>query len=138
LAVDSSDAPIVAWAETIGSATQLLVRRWDGASWTTLGSGSLGDLGVAGDNPRRPALAAGRGGLVIAWEQDDPQGTNVHAARWDGVRWQSLDPGPSGISTSGRAQWPGVAVDSAGTVYLAWDEQLNASVVELYLRTLSL
>jgi hypothetical protein len=98
------------------------VARWDGSSWSALGSGVETYPGVAAlavfDDGRGPALYAG-GDFTIAG------GARVTGiARWDGSRWSALGSGVSGgvhallvhDDGSGPALYAGGSFTTAGGV----------------------
>jgi hypothetical protein len=109
------------------------IAKWDGASWTTLGSGIDADVYALTvyDDGRGPALCAG--GLFTS-----AGGTAANSiAKWNGASWTALGSGVSGVSASvfnaltvyddggGPALYAGGTFTSAGGVpatYIAkWD-----------------
>jgi trimeric autotransporter adhesin len=93
------------------------IARWDGAAWSTLGSGidhRVDSLAVAAIGGESNALYAGGnftsvGGLTA---------TNI--ARWDGTRWSALGTGMNGtLSNSVKALAAFDSGDGAGTALYA-------------------
>jgi LPXTG-site transpeptidase (sortase) family protein len=83
------------------------VAKWDGVSWSALGTGMNGFVyALATDNS---------GNLYAAGNFTFAGGTLVNnVARWDGSSWSALS-GPSGIGTSTTVN--ALATDSAGNLY---------------------
>jgi trimeric autotransporter adhesin len=99
---------------TTGGASALGVARWNGASWSALGSGISGEVfALRGfdDGVQPPVLIAG-GDFSAAG------GTSAnHVAQWDGAAWSSLG---SGIAASGAVRALAVFPDpTAGPVLIA-------------------
>lgn len=82
-----------------GGAPASLIARWDGKSWSALGSGMSGGstLTVYALSVINGSLFAG-GGFNQAGGQ-----TANNIARWDGAAWSSLS-GPSGIGTNNQVR----------------------------------
>jgi len=72
------------------------IAKWDGASWSSLGSGIGGLVSALTnfDDGSGPALYAGGEFLTAGGE------TVNHIAKWDGTSWSPLGSGVSGISIS--------------------------------------
>ena len=82
------------------------IAKWDGASWTPLGSG------VAGGFPYVSALALdGAGNLYAAGDFTSAGGSAANnVAKWDGSTWSPLGGGTNGPVAA-------LAVDGAGNLY---------------------
>jgi len=95
LIIDATNAPVVAWAETTGSATEhpsgtirQRIRDLDG-SRQLLSGGGISQSGTAD----RPQLAVTGAGLVVSW-LDSASGTpQVRASRFNGSTWPCSAPG---------------------------------------------
>lgn len=69
------------------------VRRWNGVSWTQLGSNVNSDFNTFFD-PQSPSLAVtGDGKLVVAYAEPVGDGVGVVAKVWDGSGWTALGTG---------------------------------------------
>src|SRR5262249_37456927 len=79
-----------------GGVTVNGVARWDGATWTPLGSGMSGESSP-GSGMRVRALAVHDGALYAAGSFDHAGGVPaLGGARWDGSNWAPLGSGISG------------------------------------------
>ena len=103
------------------------IARWDGTSWSSLGSGLLLE-GEVGTIPGYTfALALWQGDLYVGGEFSHAGGLPVsHVARWDGASWSALDegvktyPGSNANVTSLLSTSDGLYV--AGTFWTAGTE----------------
>jgi hypothetical protein len=85
---------------SVGGVAANRVARWDGSSWSTLGSGLGGDF--PGSSPLVAALAVfddGGGPALYAGGQFSTAGGAPanHVARWDGSSWSALGSGTDDI-----------------------------------------
>jgi hypothetical protein len=72
------------------------IARWDGSSWSALGSGLSGES-VPGNGTRVDALAVYNGALYVGGSFSDAGGVPVSGvARWDGASWSALGSGVAG------------------------------------------
>jgi HYR domain-containing protein/beta-propeller uncharacterized protein DUF5122 len=101
------------------------IARWDGARWSTLGSGLDDDvlaLEVFDDGSGAALYAAGSfteaGGAAAA-----------HVARWDGVAWSSLGSGMSGFDSDTLVTCLEVYDDGSGAALYAGGQFLTAGGV---------
>lgn len=89
IAIGSDGFPVVAWQEGSGVATDVVVKKWNGSTWTTLSSAldvSLAEQALTPsltiDNLNRP---------VVAWQESDPVNAyNLFVKRYDGTTWVQL------------------------------------------------
>ncbi|MFO7663066.1 MAG: hypothetical protein R6X18_10795 [Chloroflexota bacterium] len=72
LAVTAKEVPIIAWYDNVTSTnSEIYIRRWDGADWSEMGSGSATGGGISQNNEQSsvPSLAvAGQGPAFVAWK----------------------------------------------------------------------
>lgn len=103
-----------------GGETTYGVARWDGAAWTSLGTGASNGVN-SGDVT---ALAvAGNGDLYVGGRFIRAGSVSVnHVARWNGTSWSALGTGMNGAVLS-------LAVASNGDVYAGGDFVQSSSVV---------
>lgn len=117
VALNAQDQPVVAFLQGEVLQTQLLVKRWNGTAWEALG-GTLNR-----GNPSyltAPRLVLGtQDHPTVAWTEDVAGLDILHAARWDGTRWQPLGGRISRTSASQVA----LALDGQGRPALAWVEE---------------
>lgn len=134
LILDATDAPVVAWAETTGSATDIRLARFDSGSgsWVAIGdslsaAGGISQSGTAD----RPQLAVTGAELVVAW-LDSASGTpQVRASRFTGSTWTTLGAGTVTSAPTGVSDY---RVASDGTrIAVAWT-QANGAQADVYAR----
>ncbi len=114
-----------------GGVSASRIARWNGASWSSLGSGTNGDV--------RALAVLPNGDLIAGGTFSTAGGVSVNSiARWDGVNWTSLSSGMNdgvnalavlsngdlvaggrfstagGVVTSGIARWNGIAWSGFG------------------------
>jgi hypothetical protein len=123
LAVDASGFPSVAWEEDALTTRNVYVKRWNGSSWTQLGS-ALNT--TANDGAQNPSLAVdSSGNPVVAWEGDTLKGgdyqSDVYVKRWNGAAWVQLG-GALDVSPGRNAIFPSLATASNGNFIVAWTE----------------
>lgn len=123
LAIDSTGALVLAWAENDdGSATATIrVRRHSGADWVSFGGGDLDALpGTTSAFSPRVAID-GSDRVAIAWsEANNP--TAVHVARYSGSSWDALGTALGAASGPTNSFATGLVVDSTGRPTAIWGE----------------
>lgn len=88
---------------TAGGASFSHIAKWDGAHWSSLGTGINGSV---------YALVAGGGYVYAGGNFSTAGGVSAnHIARWDGVNWSALDTGTDGNVFA-------LALDPAGNLYV--------------------
>lgn len=114
IAVGPDGLPVVAWTtEGIIAPTRVIVQRWNGVSWTAVGSfQEAPNLQIFQLDPNVAVDRDGR--MLVGWTtQDNIAGTfSTHVRVQDGSGWDAWDDLPAGIG-------PQLVVDDAGTVSLA-------------------
>ncbi|MFP2960565.1 Ig-like domain-containing protein [Myxococcus sp. 1LA] len=120
LMLDADDLPIVAWSELDGSAKNIHVARWNGATWVHLG-GALSGLAGAGTHAENPTLhidASGR--VLIAWQEATGVGIgkNLYARRWNNTSWEDLPAFPITGTEGTYIAEPCITTTSTGTIYV--------------------
>lgn len=116
---------------------RVYVRRWSGTQWVSYGSVPLfgeteitSSQSLALDSQNRPIVAFTS--YAVVDRRDQPI---VGIARWNGSQWIKLGSGRSVQYTDSEGyrrvegKNPSVAIDSQGTIYLAW-EALGNIIVE--------
>ena len=107
--------PVVAWSEAPAFVPRLFVARWNGVSWTRLGSLSP----ASQDSFLTPAIAVdAKQQIWLAWSDQ----TEVRVVRWNGSMW--IDVGRDSLKTVSAAQGPtalremSLAVGTNGDVWV--------------------
>jgi hypothetical protein len=127
LTMDSSGNPVVAYEET----STIVVKRWNGSAWVEYGptgiSGAIRGVDIALDNTSKP---------VVAWTSKQFP-TTLFVKHWNGSAW--LEYGSGGmlnVSTDAGSQAGSIslAVDPLGTPIITWQESLNNSSVQVYVK----
>ena len=108
MATDASGNLYVGGDFTIaGTVRAKNIAKWDGASWSALGSGMIGQLRMFSCPwpSTLPALC-----MPAAWFTTAGGVTANHIAKWDGSTWSALG---SGMNDTVSA----LAIDASGTLY---------------------
>ncbi len=129
LKLDTDDLPVVAWSEFDGSAKNIHVARWNGATWIHLG-GALSGLTGTGTHAENPTLhldASGR--VLIAWQEATGVGTgkNLYARRWNNTFWEDLPAFPITGTEDRFIAEPSITTTSTGTIYVYATHQFGVS-----------
>ena len=125
IASDSGGYVHVAYSATDSSGQQRVwVQRWNGASWSPLGSApvSLLSTPAIADNPQ---LLLINGYPVLAWDEQGPHGgsRSIYIAYWDAGSWHPLGQAVE-IDRTRDAVRPSLAFDGADNrLYVAFQER---------------
>jgi hypothetical protein len=132
LALDSSNNPVVAWQETVGTSSNIYVKRWNTATsaWDSLGT-TLDR--VRASNAVRPSLVLRTDGQpVVAFEETYGGSQDVYVRRWTGTSWQFLRNSSASVSadvTPGAdAVTPHLAIRSDNVPVLTFEQDDNIYV----------
>jgi Bacterial Ig-like domain len=123
IVLDAKGDPIVAWSEYVGADSKVFVKRWTGKAWAIIGPGAVNVSGSAVS----VSLALEPGGNpVIAWSEVAPgvYDGRVMVKRWNGSSWLSVGP-VMNIDQNKRAVDPTLVVDSSGSPFLTWAEDVS-------------
>ncbi|MEW6355384.1 MAG: hypothetical protein AB1696_03585 [Planctomycetota bacterium] len=154
MAIGPDGKPVVAWQEyDIGTfCYQIYVRRWDGASWVEMGSGSASGDGISNNSKTdaaSPCIAIGRDGNPIVawhdgslWEKGDPSSTEeIYVRRWDGAEWVEMGVESASGGGISKNEWqslyPSIALDHDDNPIVAWQDQYNTGnglINQIYVR----
>ncbi len=144
IAVDATDAPIVAWTESHASGTDIRVARYDATAgggagaWLPLGT-SLSTGGISGTSAATsPQVIDTSFGVVVGWLEDVAGTTQVHARVFVGGSWQEL----AGSATGGGVSSVSAGADlrdfsitqMAGRVAVSWTALDGGGIRQVYLR----
>jgi cysteine-rich repeat protein len=103
----SGDLYVGGWFATAGGVSANRIARWDGTSWSALGSGMDGGV--------RALAVSGSGDLYAGGDFTTAGGVSAnHIARWDGTSWSALDSGMDGCVRA-------LAVSGSGDLYAGGD-----------------
>jgi trimeric autotransporter adhesin len=109
-----------AFTDAAGIAQADYIARWDGATWSALGSNAAGTDGALNGTPRALALAGSD--LFVGGHFQDAAGIAQadYIARWDGATWSAL--GSNAAGTDGALNhWVGALVVSGTDLYIGGD-----------------
>jgi hypothetical protein len=120
LALNSSDYPIVSWSESDGSSNNIYVKRWNGNSWTQVGT--ILDANV-NQSATSPSLALDNLNIPnVSWSESDGLSSfNVYVKRWNGSSWVQLGT-ILDVDASQNARNPKLALDTSGNPVVGWFE----------------
>jgi hypothetical protein len=142
LAMAADGTPYVAWEDPRSGNYEIYVRRWNGSVWEEVGTGSASGGGVSNNESysRFPWLAiAPDGTAYIAWHDMRGGGleiADIYVRRWNGSAWQEVGTGSAsegGISNTGSAYDPTLAVAPDGTPYVTWCDESSGGW-QIYVR----
>ncbi len=98
------------------------------AGWTEVGAGSASGGGISdnGGISDAPSVAVALDGtLYVAWQDSSSGYDEIYVLHWDGATWQEVGAGSAsgdGISGTGAAANPSIAVAPDGVPYVAWKD----------------
>jgi hypothetical protein len=121
IALTSTGEPIVAWREYVGSDYNIYVKRWNGTTWLSVGSGPVDKIAIR--NADTPSLTLDSlNNPVVAWTEYS--GYNGYVKRWNGSGWLSI--GDKFNRKSGAfALNPSIKVNSSGEFIVAWNDYFS-------------
>jgi type IV secretory pathway protease TraF len=142
LVVDKSGNPVVAWAEKIDTGYhEIYLKRWNGNSWEEIGGSASG--GGVSNTPYAMSLAPSlavdsSGNPVVAWAEYF-SGWQIYLRRWNAIGGGWVEVGGSasgpGLSDSeGSCSVPSLALDAAGTPFVAWQESRGEGNIQISLK----
>ncbi|MEW6358544.1 MAG: FG-GAP-like repeat-containing protein [Planctomycetota bacterium] len=128
IVIGSDGNAIVTWEDWSGGDSEIYVRRWNGTSWVTMGTGSATGGGISNNSGSSggPVIAVDSGGnAIIAWEDDASGSSQIYVRRWNGSAWAEMGAGSAtgnGMSNTspGGSTSPTVAILN-GNPIVAWD-----------------
>jgi hypothetical protein len=119
IGVTGSGQVVVAYLESLKT---VRVKRWDGSSWQSLGTGLNLDPARKADSP---ALAVKGSEMVVAFVEQNANGKfQLQVKRWDqaGSQWQLLSATGLNQNSSTSALSPKVVVDALSRISVVWIE----------------
>ncbi len=140
LAISPDGMPVVAWADNSGADHEIYIRRWNGADWVEMNSGSAYGGGISDDFAQSsdPTLAFfPNGNPIVAWVNysgSEEEQWDIFARRWDGSSWEEMDGSASegGISDNlGVSVEPSLILLPQGSPLIAWMDDTDGGY-EIY------
>ncbi|AKJ02416.1 Ig-like domain-containing protein [Archangium gephyra] len=133
LVLDGSGNPIVAWQESDGFDENIYIKRWNGTTWQSVGSGALSAVNDTSSSKvatpaRNPSLAMHGNDIYVAWDEMNAEGfSSIYV-------WKSANGGPltsagaygglvHAVSGFTSATKPSLVLDSNGQPIVAFQEQ---------------
>lgn len=119
--LDLDGKPVIAWSEFDGTAKNIHVAQWNGASWAQLG-GALSALSSAQTDTDHPALViTPTGQIIVAWDEklsSGEAGSSVYLRKWSNGTWTPLPNIPISGSTGYFVWGPALAATLQESLYL--------------------
>lgn len=118
--------PYVAWYDVTPGQLEIYVATLESGQWVAAGSGATSGGGISNtaDKSKEPALAVRGGVPYVAWEEGASSADEIYIRRLAGDKWVEVGSGSAeggGISNNaGNSQFPALAFDGAGRLYVAW------------------
>ncbi|MBK7539148.1 MAG: hypothetical protein IPI49_28035 [Myxococcales bacterium] len=119
-----------AWQEAGVTASQIYVKRWNGAAWVQDAAGSLNVN--TGKDAAEPAIAMAGTTPYVAWEERGPSAKQLYVRRWNGTSWAQLG-GSLGMSSTLDATRASIAM-MATTPYVAWEQQTASGTRTIHVK----
>ena len=121
----TASGPVVVWRDMSGATPHLFARRFDGANWVELGTGSASGNGVAGTLavPSDYTVATDGTRVALAFSVTTSIGSALQVFEYSGASWQALaSPNAADTPTnSSSSTSPGLAY-SGGKLFIAWTQ----------------
>ena len=148
MAINSEGSPIICWAESAGSDTNIRVKQWDGRGWSEIESISImPQNAMMKENPVgvdkatstvRPEIQVAKDGKpVVCWANCSSENCEIYVKQWDVNEWKEMgkdSASNSGISgNSGSSVNPAITVDWDGMPVICWQDDTNGNS-EIYVR----
>ena len=135
VAMGNTNVPHLAWCDANDGSIHVM--RFSGGAWQGYGGTSL--VSSLGDfDPDGIAMVLDSSGQpYVAWQAGSPDAEEIYMASWNGSAWAALagSDGGGGISNNaGASHHPTLALDSANTPWVAWDDDTSGTW-QVYLRT---
>ncbi|MFC1611425.1 hypothetical protein ACFL6C_10730 [Myxococcota bacterium] len=129
ITIDPTGRPVVVWEDTVGGRV-IYTRRFDGAAWQEVNTGSAtGDgIGSSLGNASSPAATSDSQGRVVAgWNQANILGGQVYLRRFEAGEWEQVG-SPNGASGGlsdpvGSAAWSSIAISASSRLFAAWGQE---------------
>ena len=136
LTVGPDGTPYIAYVSERSGNAEIYVVRYVEDEWVTVGGGNVSN---SGGTSVLPSLAISEDGIpFVAWADNSSGSPQIFVRFYDGFAWAEIgtDSATSeGISASGGdSLWPALALDSAGTPYVAWTDTGASGFSSIFIR----
>lgn len=134
LAIGPDNLPVIAWENGLAGKSHIYIKKWNGAAWVEMGTGSASGDGVSSglEHSSYHSLAVGPdGNPAVAWrEYNDNSGiSNIYLRRWNGSAWVEMAGSATGGGISNSNNWvadsPSLAIGPDGKPAVAWIGSYN-------------
>lgn len=132
MAIDNSGNPIVAWSAYNSSYYRTKIARWDGSSWSAIGTGSNSGNGITNNEDNSYACSViidGTGNPAVAYQVYDANyNAKIFLKRWNGSTWEELDGSATGLGVGGsnEARDANLSINENGYPVIEWfDSTVN-------------
>lgn len=121
----SSTDVLVAWAENNGSGRAIVVKKYDGVSWSQVGDAI--SVAPATGFSYQPSLAYSKDTLYLAWIENNGATNQLYVKAFDGIsNWVELGSGSLNNDINKNAANPDIAVWE-NTPYVCWSEPFGTT-----------
>jgi len=137
LAMSALGEPVLVWMDGLYPDWGVFAKRFNGTSWTEIGTGSARGTGLAalqGSVSYPSGATEGPESVTVVWSEDrasDP--SRVYVRRYDGWTWGPVGP-DAAISGTEEARTPGVTLDSAGRPLVVWQACTPSYACDVYVK----
>lgn len=129
--------PVIAWMEREeGSAMDVIVQRWTGSAWESMGGPLSARFGAT--DAFTPSLvlsgAGSRGGAtpLVAWNEQDGTAENIFVRRWTGIGWAAVGGAIPDLPDNPFSRGVSLGLNGAGNPVVAWSECVSNTLCHLY------
>jgi len=148
MTADSLGRIYVIWPDNTNGTFNIMVRRWNGSSWTEVGTGSAsgGGISQSSGDTFTPHAAIGTDDIPYVVWFGKPLGSadvftpEIYARRWNGTFWEEVGTGSAtggGISSSnGASAHASIAIAPNNVPYVIWDDNSSGNY-EIYVKVWS-
>jgi hypothetical protein len=138
---DASGNPIVAWEEKLGGYSEIYLKRWNGANWTVMGTGSASGGGVSNTghgSEGAELINDSTGAPILTWYEYASTGNyEIYVKRWNGAQWVEMGAGSaSGGGISNLPDYsvhPAITLGADGNPIIAWSDK-STGVYQVYVK----